>query len=128
MKVKRIALQYHEVKINLELNDAKSCYWSGTVSSGVPTTTMTGVTIPSLTCSLFVDYVYLDTDERRRFAQVSHEYLKFCRFLQILQINAIRVEKQPKHSKLEIPVFTTKLVASNIQCLDKPQLLVAVAA
>ena len=24
---------------------------------------------------LYVDYVYLDTDERRRFAQVSHEYL-----------------------------------------------------
>lgn len=70
-----IALQYHEVKINLELNDAKNCYWSGTVSGGVPTTTMSGVTIPSLTCSLFVDYVYLDTDERRRFAQVSHEYL-----------------------------------------------------
>ena len=26
-------------------------------------------------CSLYVDYIYLDTDERRRFAQVSHEYL-----------------------------------------------------
>ena len=26
-------------------------------------------------CSLFVDYIYLDTEERRRFAQVSHEYL-----------------------------------------------------
>ena len=26
-------------------------------------------------CSLWVDYIYLDTDERRRFAQVSHEYL-----------------------------------------------------
>jgi hypothetical protein len=25
--------------------------------------------------SLWVDYIYLDTDERRRFAQVSHEYL-----------------------------------------------------
>ena len=24
---------------------------------------------------LLVDYIYLDTDERRRFAQVSHEYL-----------------------------------------------------
>ena len=24
---------------------------------------------------LFCDYIYLDTDERRRFAQVSHEYL-----------------------------------------------------
>lgn len=28
-----------------------------------------------LSCSLWVDYIYLDTDERRRFAQVSHEYL-----------------------------------------------------
>ena len=27
------------------------------------------------TCQLLVDYIYLDTDERRRFAQVSHEYL-----------------------------------------------------
>jgi hypothetical protein len=26
-------------------------------------------------CQLYVDYIYLDTDERRRFAQVSHEYL-----------------------------------------------------
>jgi hypothetical protein len=26
-------------------------------------------------CSLWVDYIYLDTDERRRFAQTSHEYL-----------------------------------------------------
>jgi hypothetical protein len=26
-------------------------------------------------CSLFVDYIYLDTEERRRFAQVAHEYL-----------------------------------------------------
>ena len=25
--------------------------------------------------SIYIDYVYLDTDERRRFAQVSHEYL-----------------------------------------------------
>ena len=25
--------------------------------------------------SLFIDYIYLDTDERRRFAQASHEYL-----------------------------------------------------
>ena len=27
------------------------------------------------TAKLWVDYIYLDTDERRRFAQVSHEYL-----------------------------------------------------
>ena len=29
----------------------------------------------SPTFDLWCDYIYLDTDERRRFAQVSHEYL-----------------------------------------------------
>lgn len=54
----------------------KNCYWAGTISNGVPTTVLTNVTVPSLkSASIFVDYVYLDTDERRRFAQVSHEYL-----------------------------------------------------
>jgi hypothetical protein len=61
-----IALQYHEVKINLEFNPASSMYQ----------TNATGFTLPSLgAASLFIDYIYLDTDERRRFAQVSHEYL-----------------------------------------------------
>ena len=29
----------------------------------------------NLSASLWVDYIYLDTDERRKFAQSSHEYL-----------------------------------------------------
>lgn len=71
-----VALQYHEVKINLELREARDCYWAATHSGGVYTASPTAVTVPSLaSASLFVDYVYLDTDERRRFAQVSHEYL-----------------------------------------------------
>jgi len=49
-----IALQYHEVKIVT------------TFSSDFTTT-------PG--ASLWADYIYLDTYERRRFAQVSHEYL-----------------------------------------------------
>ena len=49
-----IALQYHEVKLKFT--------WGSS----------TGTTA---TCSVFCDYIYLDTDERRRFAQVSHEYL-----------------------------------------------------
>ena len=63
-----IALQYHEVKINLEFRSAAEC--CGTTSGSVPSSAQ------SLTsASLYVDYIYLDTDERRRFAQVSHEYL-----------------------------------------------------
>ena len=61
-----IALQYHEVKLNLELRP---------LSDLVQGFTSTGPTGSVTSCKLYVDYVYLDTDERRRFAQVSHEYL-----------------------------------------------------
>jgi len=61
-----IALQYHEVKINIEFRNAAEC--CGTEDGKMPS-------IKLNSASLYVDYIYLDTDERRRFAQVSHEYL-----------------------------------------------------
>jgi hypothetical protein len=71
-------VQYHEVKINLEFRQKSECYVS-TSTVGNCDITISGSStfcVPSLeTASLYVDYVYLDTDERRRFAQVSHEYL-----------------------------------------------------
>ena len=48
-----IALQYHEVKVNVTF----------------------GETAIEGDASLWVDYIYLDTEERKRFAQMSHEYL-----------------------------------------------------
>ena len=60
------------------MRPSTDCYWSAPVVGGVASTTtdLTQVSVGSLpSCSLFVDYIYLDTDERRRFAQVSHEYL-----------------------------------------------------
>tara|TARA_B100000902_G_scaffold270276_1_gene256100 strand:- start:308 stop:1522 length:1215 start_codon:yes stop_codon:yes gene_type:complete len=50
-----IALQYHEVNINVTLSGVWGNFFNDT--------------------SLWCNYIYLDTDERRRFAQVSHEYL-----------------------------------------------------
>ena len=59
-----IALQYHEVKINIQFETAANCAGNeGNIPSNFPTAT------------LWVDYIFLDTDERRRFAQLSHEYL-----------------------------------------------------
>lgn len=58
-----IALQYHEVKLNFTFEDTTVMG-----DAGVDTTVQPDI-------KLFVDYIYLDTDERRRFAQVSHEYL-----------------------------------------------------
>ena len=66
-----IALQYHEVRINVDFETWQNCQYSET-SIGVPLQP----TAQSLAAaSLYVDYVYLDTEERRRFAQQSHEYL-----------------------------------------------------
>ena len=72
-----IALQYHEVKINLEFRQKEETYiTSSTVIECSGSTKGCTVCVPSLEqATLFVDYIYLDTDERRRFAQVSHEYL-----------------------------------------------------
>lgn len=72
-----IALQYHDVKITLELRDVKDCYFAGTEdSSGNYTADLNLVRPGSLpSAALYVNYIYLDSDERRRFAQVSHEYL-----------------------------------------------------
>lgn len=60
-----IALQYHEVKFILFFEDFKNLTGLGAAST----------TSGSLSGSLYVDYIYLDTDERRQFAQVQHEYL-----------------------------------------------------
>ena len=73
-----IALQYHEVKINLELRDAREMYWCGTFDGTAYVADPTGSSVGTLSLaqtSLYVDYVFLDTEERKRFAQVSHEYL-----------------------------------------------------
>lgn len=65
-----INVQYHEVKINMELRPVELLWVddSGALDSSIKNQHLQS-------CSLWVDYIYLDTDERRRFAQVSHEYL-----------------------------------------------------
>jgi hypothetical protein len=67
-----IALQYHEVRINVTLNPATDLVTKGDQASVAAAAAL----LPQLKdMSLYVDYVYLDVDERRRFAQQSHEYL-----------------------------------------------------
>ena len=76
-----IALQYHEVKVIL--------------NHTISTTVLTGITENKLWC----DYIYLDTDERRRFAQVSHEYL-----IEQVQEQAITVANASQDLNFNHPV------------------------
>ncbi len=75
-----IALQYHEVKIELDIRPKSELYVTNTGSLSACGVSSNGnldaFCVPSLEyASLYIDYIYLDTDERRRFAQTSHEYL-----------------------------------------------------
>jgi hypothetical protein len=72
-----IALQYHEVKINLDIRPIGECLWavkSLTQSAGTMSCSM-AYQQSLVAASLYVDYIFLDTDERRKMAQNPHEYL-----------------------------------------------------
>jgi hypothetical protein len=72
-----IALQYHEVKINLDLRPIGECLWAvNNLNLQTGSLAVTTAYQQSLVAaSLYVDYIFLDTDERRKMAQNPHEYL-----------------------------------------------------
>jgi len=72
-----IALQYHEVKINIDFRPIGECLWAvGSLTETSGTQSVSQAYQQSLVAaSLYVDYIFLDTDERRKMAQNPHEYL-----------------------------------------------------
>ena len=71
-----IALQYHEVKINIDFRPIGECLWAVKDLTGSGTQSVSQAYQQSLVAaSLYVDYIFLDTDERRKMAQNPHEYL-----------------------------------------------------
>ena len=65
-----IALQYHEVKINVTLSTLEEIVTAPVVNDKALT-----YTYGAMSSRMFIDYIYLDKHERRKFAQHSHEYL-----------------------------------------------------
>ena len=80
-----IALQYHDVRLEFDFSAAASVASSGTnVSLGTNTT-------------LLVNYIYLDSEERKRFAQASHEYL-----IEQLQFTGVETVGTSKAEKVRL--------------------------
>jgi hypothetical protein len=64
-----IALQYHEVRIELTLEEvSKLMVWTGTAPPNMQNFAFRDA-------GIMVDYVYLESGERRKYAQLGHEYL-----------------------------------------------------
>jgi len=65
-----VAMQYSEIKINVEMRPFSECWYSGTSMDTTPTPKKITNAI------LYCDYIYLDVQERKRFATAPiHEYL-----------------------------------------------------
>ena len=75
-----IALQYHEVKINIDFRPIGECLWAvksldSAISAGTTVSVTAAYNQSLVAASLYIDYIFLDTDERRKMAQNPHEYL-----------------------------------------------------
>jgi hypothetical protein len=116
-----IALQYHEVKIKIEFESLNNCVYKLSNNAFDSTTTTAAISSQSditalskLNVKLWVDYIFLDTDERRRFAQLSHEYLiEQLQFTgtETLNIGANRIKLNFNHPVKEL-LWVAKLNSS----------------
>ena len=72
-----VALQYHEVKINIDFRPIGECLWAvKSLTAAAGSQSVTSAYQQSLVAaSIYVDFIFLDTDERRKMAQNPHEYL-----------------------------------------------------
>ena len=81
MAIPLIALQYSDIVVTINFRELNECIWANKQipptynSSSGKDVLSTMPTLKGNGTNLYVDYIYLDTDERRRFSQVPHEYL-----------------------------------------------------
>jgi hypothetical protein len=72
LSIPLIFLRYHDVKINVKLNDLVNCCYYEKLKADV----LIEDIVPNLeSVTLIANYIYLDSDERKKFAQLNHEYL-----------------------------------------------------
>ena len=104
-----IALQYHEVRINIKLRNRSELV----IEEGGALSPDVGGGGEILDAKLLVNYVYLDTHERRMFAQQPHEYL-------IDQLQFTGAEAKPSgKTRFNIPLFFNHPTQELIWVLQK---------
>jgi hypothetical protein len=95
LSIPLIYLRFHDVKINVKLNDLTNCCYYESLN----TNSIIEELIQLDSVSLITNYIYLDTDERKKFAQLNHEYL--IDQTQIANYTNIQTEKL----NVELPFF-----------------------
>ena len=90
-----IFLRYHDVKINIKLNDLINCCYYEKIDDNVVIENLISLNY----VSLLINYIYLDSEERKKFGQISHEYL--IDQTQVINYNIYNTS----YTNIEIPFF-----------------------
>lgn len=101
LSIPLVALQYHDVSLNVKFKNLeevsyieqdKLIYISDTKEE-LSLNEITQDLNININASLFIDYIYLDSQERKRFAQSSHEYLiEQVQTLEYLNVNEQNIQ------------------------------------
>lgn len=72
-----VALQFHDVKFNIDFRPLQECLWAvNTLSATSGNQSASGAyQVSMVAASIWLDYVFLGNEERNRMAQSQHEYL-----------------------------------------------------
>ncbi len=90
-----IALQYHDVRINIEYESIQNLVVSTAGDGADSAPRFNNISFGS--SGILIDYIYLDSEERRRFAQVGHEYL-----IEQLQVNETNLQNNSESQQFTL--------------------------
>ena len=89
-----LALRYHDIQVNLKLKELSECCIIETIENKLSDNININERISILNASLYIDYVYIEQEERKKFGRNSLEYLiDQHQYLPVNNINSININQ-----------------------------------
>jgi len=89
-----LALRYHDIQVNLKLKELIDCCTIETIENKLSDNININELIKILNVSLYIDYVYIEQEERKKFGRNSLEYLiDQHQYLPVKNIKSININQ-----------------------------------
>ena len=89
-----LALRYHDIQVNLKLKELIDCCMIETIENKLNDNININELVKILNVSLYIDYVYIEQEERKKFGRNSLEYLiDQHQYLPVNNINSININQ-----------------------------------
>ena len=89
-----LALRYHDIQVNLKLKELIDCCMIETIENKLNDNININELVKILNVSLYIDYVYIEQEERKKFGRKSLEYLiDQHQYLPVNNINSININQ-----------------------------------